>query len=175
MYVCPSCVIPQSSRTLRLFCSVCAAPNSATAKLCFSSSRLLQLFLLPCACLKSVCLCLSLHLPSFSHLNHIFHPLVHLSLALSHSFSPTDSLILVFHPLPFPVPLFLSLTLTPSPSPLIRAICWRGRQRDLTVDRIVLYVESVVQRWSQPCAYLRASVARMLVFVCQCVQACSHV
>lgn len=79
-----------------------------------------------------------------------------LSLTLSHTFSPFHTLILVS---------FASSLRCPSPSLLIRAICWRGRQSDLRMDRIVLYVESVVQCWSQSCAYMRGNVAHMLVFV----------
>lgn len=84
-----------------------------------------------------------------------------LSLTLSHTFSPFHTLILVS---------FASFLRCPSPSLLIRAICWRGRQRDLRMDRIVLYVESVVQFWSQSCAYMRGNVAH----ACVCLTVCMH-
>ncbi len=135
MFVCPSCVIPQSSRTLRLVCSMCAAPNSATANLSSSSSssRLLQRF-------SPSLLNLPLSIPPLAILtlsqSRLSPPCTSssssssLSFALSPTFSPIHILILVsFTP---------SSPLCPSPSLLIRAICWRGRQGDLRMDRIVV-------------------------------------
>lgn len=140
------CVQRQTPATTKL--SYPSSFSSSTA----SSFCLLQLFPLP---LKSVCL-----YPSTCHpfpfpkllstrcIPSVSHPLSYF-LTLSHTHSS------VFRLLPF----------CPSPSLLIRAICWRGRQSDLRMDRIVLYVESVVQCWSQSCAYMRGNVAHMLVFV----------
>ncbi len=99
MCVCPSCVIPQSSTTLRLVCSMCAAKtllqqNSHTSPPLASSN----LFSLP---LKLVSLCLSLRLPSFPCLNHVFHlPVLLLSLAHSHFLTHSCTHSSVFHPLP---------------------------------------------------------------------------
>lgn len=136
-----------------LLCSMCAATKLCYSETPTSSPLLPLLFCLPLAsssptfapsfCQKSVCL----SLPRY-RLNHIFHLPVLLLFSLtlficSHPFTLPFSH--VSHS-PFLHPR-LSLSLCPSPSLLIRAICWRRRQGDLTMDIIVLNVDRAVQCW----------------------------
>lgn len=157
MFVCPSCVIPQSSRAPRFaLLHVCSRKTLLQRNSPTSSPLLPLLFCLPLAsssptfapsfCQKSVCL----SLPRY-RLNHIFHlPVLLLLFSLtlficSHPFTLPFSN--VSHS-PFLHPrLSLSLSPCPSPSLLIRAICWRERQGDLTMDIIVLNVDRAVQCW----------------------------
>lgn len=112
---CPSCVIPQSSRTSALCKSAQITPPPFLPSNFFSRPsqigrpRLKLVFHLCALCL---------------------------SLSVSHTFSTTAEPVL--EP-PCPPFFFLPLTFCPAPPLLIRAICWRGRQRDLTIDGIVLY------------------------------------
>ena len=144
MRVCPSCVIPQSSTEVGLF-HVCSP------KLCYSKT--LTLLLSPPSTFSPSVLNLSASVSLSTYHpfpSQVFHLLVlFLSLALSHTFSSDRALILVsFDPSP----------LCPSPSLIIGAICWRERQGVLK-GWTVLYVESVVQRWSQQYRYTHACVS----------------
>lgn len=91
------------------------------------------------------------------------------SLILSHPFTLLFWLLSP-PPLPFPsspcLPLSLSL-LVLFPPLLIRAICWRKTQTDLTMDRIVLCVERVVQCRSQMCICACANVWHTRTNVCR--------
>lgn len=154
MLVCPSCVIPQSSRAPRFaLLHVCSHKTllqrnshffSSTPSTLLSSSRLL--FTNFCSLiLPKICLPVSAPLPTQSYLSPSCS-----SSFFSHSFhmfSPIHSPILPCLTLPLsPSPPF-SLSPCPSPSLLIRAICWRRRQGDLTMDIIVLNVDRAVQCW----------------------------
>lgn len=166
---------------LRLVCSMCAALNSARAKLSYSSfssstvSSARQLFLPP-PLFFYLSASAQLTILSFSQSRLSPPCCLSPSFILSHPFL---HLFVAFTPSPPCPPLSFCLALCPSPSLLIRTICWRGRQRDLRMDKIVLYVQSVVQCRRQPCVYMRPSVARIyfvyIVFVFECVHACSHV
>lgn len=141
----PQTLLQQNSHT----------PSSSSSSSTASSSHLLQLF--PTSFLN---LSASVYCPFTVEITS-FTSLYFFCLSPSHTFSPIHALILMCPPSLLP-----SLPPCPPLSLLIRPICWRGRQGDLRMDRIVLYVESVVQCWSHPCGFLYRSVARVLVFVC---------
>lgn len=65
---------------------------------------------------------------------------------------------------------FTSSLRCPPPSLLIRAICWRGRQRELRMDKIVLYVEC--GKVLEPAVCTHAWKYGM--YACICLTVCMH-
>lgn len=122
---------------------MCVALNSATAKLSHSSS---SSTVPPLASFNFFSLLLNLSASVYPSTSHPFsisvtyftslHFCLSPSLILSHTFT---HLFVSFTPSNPSPPLSFPLALCPSPSFLIRAICWR--ERDLRMDRIVLYVQ----------------------------------